>query len=369
MSQIDVIELLTDLLAAKSYSSEEGPAADVMEHHLTKAGANIRRMGNNIIAEKGSGEGALLFNSHLDTVPATDKWTRDPWKPEIEEGKLYGLGATDAKSCVAAMTSAFVAAPDPGDAGRIVLTATTEEETGGFGQPNGMELTLPEIGKVVAAVVGEPTILNICNGQRGMARVILHAEGRAGHASRPWQGENAIQKAAVDILSMKQLEEEIAKSGKDAVLGIPTIQPTIISGGSAKNVIPDHTEIVLDIRTTRHCNNEAVIGRLQDILQSRMEVVSSRFLPIATEPDTPLIIAAQEVLPNAEIRAFGGCSDMFFLTQVPGEPVACCLIGPGNGQQSHQPDEFVDVEMVRKGVEAYTGIMTRFWEYQRGHQR
>ena len=369
MKPFDVIELLTDLLAAKSYSSQEGPAADVMEHYLTQAGADVRRMGHNIIAQKGTGEKALLFNSHLDTVPATDKWTRDPWQPEIIDGKLYGLGATDAKSCIAGIAAAFAAAPDPGDAGRIVMTATTEEETGGFGHPNGMELTLPEIGKIAAAVVGEPTQLNICNGQRGMARIILHAEGRAGHASRPWQGENAIQKAAIDVIAIKSLEEELRVSGNDEVLGVPTIQPTIITGGSAKNVIPDHTEIVLDIRTTRRCDNQGIIARLSGTVKSRMEVVSSRFLPIATDPDTPLILAAQEVLPEADIRAFGGCSDMFFLTKVPGDPVACCLIGPGNGAQSHQPDEFVDVEMVRKGVEAYKGIMTRFWEFQRGHQR
>jgi acetylornithine deacetylase len=368
MSRPDVIKLLSDLLAAKSYSSEEGPAADVLEQFFQAAGADVRRLENNIIATKGTGEAALLFNSHLDTVPATDRWTRDPWKPELIEGQLYGLGATDAKSCVAAMAAAFVEAPDPGDAGRIVLTATVEEETGGFGHPNGMELTLPKLGKISGAVVGEPTQLNICNGQRGMARVILHAEGRAGHASRPWQGENAIHKAAIDIIAIKALEEELRVSGQDPVLGVPTVQPTIISGGSAKNVIPDHTEIVLDIRTTRRCDNQGLITRLSGTVKSRMEVVSSRFLPIATEPDTPLILAAQAVLPEADIRAFGGCSDMFFLTQVPGDPVACCLIGPGNGAQSHQPDEFVDVEMVRKGVDAYLGIMTRYWEFQRGHQ-
>src|SRR5688572_14402844 len=163
----DPIDLLARLIEAKSYSGQEGPAADAVERFLRDAGCTPRRIGHNVIAEKGRGPRGLLFNSHLDTVPATERWTRDPWKAVVEGDRMYGLGSTDAKSCVAAMASAFVAAADPGDSGRLIFTATVEEESGGGGKPNGMETMLPMLGPLAGAIVGEPTKLNICNGQRG----------------------------------------------------------------------------------------------------------------------------------------------------------------------------------------------------------
>ncbi len=364
-SPLDSIPLLQRLLAAKSYSGEERLAADVLEAALrdTHGGFDVQRIGDNLVCTKGSGELGLLFNSHLDTVPASPRWTRDPWSADIEEDKLFGLGATDAKSCVAAMAAAFVAAPDPGSAGRLIFTATTEEETGGMGKPNGMETTLPMLGKLAAGVIGEPTALNVCNGQRGMVRLVLHAEGRAGHASRPWEGENAIEKAAEDIVALRALAATLGETRRDPLLGPPTIQPTMMSAGTAKNVIPDYAEITLDARTTQTCDNRAMIEAIKQAVQIRVEVISERFKPVGTPDTEPIIRAARHALPAAELRAFGGVSDLYFLTQTPDGPTPCCLIGPGDGRQSHQPDEFVSISNVRKAVDAYTTIAASFWEH------
>lgn len=357
---IDPIELLADLVAARSYSGQEGPAADVMENALRKAGLTPQRIGHNVVCTRGAGARTLLFNSHLDTVPASDRWTRDPWTPEISDGRLYGLGATDAKSCVAALAAAFAAAPDPGARGRLIFTATVEEETGGAGGPDGLETVLPTLGKISAGIVGEPTRLNICNGQRGLVRAFLRARGQAGHASRPWEGSNAIEKAAADVLALKRLAAEVGEDYQDPAAGKPTIQCTLIAGGTAPNVIPDRCDVTLDVRTTRFWGNNVAISTIRGAVLSELEVKSARFQPVSTSPEDPIVLAARAALPGAQLRPFGGVSDLFFLAADPAGPVPAILIGPGDGQQSHQPDEFVSVEMVRRAAAAYREIATLY---------
>lgn len=360
MNSIDTIDWLAALIAARSYSGEEGPAADTLEIRLREAGAAPRRIGNNVICEKGRGTRTFLYNSHLDTVPASNAWTRDPWTPTIEGDRIYGLGATDAKSCVAALAVAFLETPDPGERGRLIFTATTEEESGGMGKPNGIETVLPQLGPLHAGIVGEPTKLNLCNGQRGLVRIILHAQGQAGHASRPWEGVNAIEIAAADVLAIKQLGLQVGEDFPDPAAGKPTIQSTLIGGGTAANVIPDRCDVTLDIRTTRDWNNSVAIAQIRECVKSSVEVKSKRFLPVSTDVSDPLIQIAQQILPQAEVRPFGGVSDLYFLTTLPNGPIPCFLLGPGDGRQSHQPDEFVSIEMVRRAVGVYREIAMRW---------
>ncbi|GIW71130.1 MAG: peptidase M20 [Planctomycetota bacterium] len=360
-ARIDAVELLARLIAARSYSQHEGPAAEVLEAALREAGLSPRRLGDNVICERGSGRAGLLFNSHLDTVPAAPSWSRDPWTPAIEGERMYGLGATDAKSCVAAMAAAFVAAPEPGARGRLVLAATANEEAGGASGPSGLEQVLPELGPLAGAVVGEPTRLQICHGQRGLVRAVLRARGRAGHASRPWEGVNAIERAAEDVLALRALAEHIAVAGADPLLGRPTVQATVIQGGSAPNVIPERCEVVLDVRTTRTWDNDAALAALARTCASELEVRSRRFVPVATDPQAAIVRAARQALPQAQVMAFGGVSDLYFLHAAPGGPVPGVLIGPGDGRQSHQPDEFVRLPMVEQAVEAYIRLAEAFW--------
>lgn len=358
---IDPIDLLRRLVEQKSYSGDEGAAGDVLFEALAGAGLAPRRVKKNVVCERGSGQAGLLFNSHLDTVPASPSWTRDPWKAAIEGDRLFGLGATDAKSSVAAMAAAFAAAPDPGARGRLVLAATTEEETGGVGGPDGCETVLPELMPLAGGIVGEPTRLAICGGQRGLVRIWLHASGKAGHASRPWEGVNAIERAAEDILALRTLAASIGEAGADPLTGRPTIQATVINGGTAPNVIPDACQIVLDVRTTRAFDNDTAIARISGVVQGRVEVRSRRFRPVATGLESPLVRAARSVLPDAPVEPFGGVSDLFFLATAPGGAIPSILLGPGDGKQSHKPDEFVAIPSVLQAAEAYRGIAERFW--------
>jgi hypothetical protein len=129
-----VLSLLHDLVAAKSPSREEGPAADVLEGWLrascARVGGDVLRNDRNVAAIRDTGVPGptLLLLSHHDTVPATPAWTRDPWTPTIEDGRMYGLGANDAKGCLSAMAVAF--AETPLRRGKLVLAGVCEEEIG-----------------------------------------------------------------------------------------------------------------------------------------------------------------------------------------------------------------------------------------------
>jgi acetylornithine deacetylase len=357
---MDVIALLSELIEARSPSGEEGPACEVVERALRAAGLEPRRVENSVWCERGRGERALIFASHLDTVTPAPGWTRDPWRAEVAGGRLFGLGSTDAKSCVAAMLVAFVAT-DPGPLGRLVFAATAEEEMTIRG--NGLERALREIGPLSAGVIGEPTALAICNAQRGRLQLALVAEGRAGHASRPWEGVNAIEIAARDVIALGALAEKAAREGADPLVGRPTIVATQVEGGTRPNVIPARCEVTLDVRTTPAFDNDRAAARIAAAVRSRVEIRSSRFRPFVTPPEAPIARAARRALPGAEMKPFGGVSDLFFL------PCEGVIVGPGDGRQSHQADESVEIEAVCAGVRAYAAIAREFFRDADGGPR
>ena len=391
---IDPVALTARLVEARSYSGEEDAAADVIEAALRDSGLEPRRVERNVWAARGSGERGLLFNSHLDTVPAGPGWTRDPWRAEVVDGKLYGLGSNDAKSCVAAMLAAFVAAPDPGARGRLVFCASAEEEGPGPGAApgagcRGLEITLPHLGKLAGAVIGEPTNLAICAGQRGRTVLRLVCEGKSGHASRPHEGVNAIELAARALASLSPLLSDDAL-GADGLLGRATLCPTLIEGGTKSNVIPARCAITIDCRTTPGFDNATAARRLAEVAsvlapfdptsrsargrgsvesggrdtgsnlegQVRVEVLNARFQPVVTPRDSAIFRAARSALPGAEVRALGGVSDLFHVAQlgIPG-----VIVGPGQGAQSHQADEFVRADAVRAAAAAYQRIAEEFF--------
>src|SRR3970040_1339421 len=101
-------ELLAALVAAKSLSGNEGPAAEVVATAAADTGFDVKRSGNNVWFEFGNGGPRLLLHSHIDTVTPCGGWTSDPWTPVIAGDRLIGIGANDAKGCVCAMLSACI---------------------------------------------------------------------------------------------------------------------------------------------------------------------------------------------------------------------------------------------------------------------
>lgn len=346
----DPVPLLRDLVRCESLSGHEAAAADRLAGWLAGHGLPARRDGRNLVGTWGDGARRLLLCSHLDTVPVAPGWTRDPFAPGDDAAVVHGLGASDAKASVAAMAAAavrLVGAGLPAGAS-LVFAAVCDEEVGGAGMP----VLGPTLPPLLGAVIGEPTDLDICPGQRGFVRIEALARGIAGHASRPWEGRNAIALAARDIEALHCLP----LPPPDPLLGPATVTVTKVAGGTATNVIPAECRFTVDVRTIPARDNAAIVDQIRAACRSEVTVGSDRIQPVATPPDAAIVQAARRALPDKRVRGFGGVSDLAFVTTGPG--VVC---GPGDPTRSHTADERIETARVRDAVEAYVRIARELW--------
>lgn len=353
------VDLLQALVRIPSVSGAEEACRDHLHAWFASHGVESHVSGRNVWAvvqgrRQAPDDRGLLLLSHVDTVPVGAGWTREPYDGaralppgEASGERVFGRGSNDAKSSVAAMAWALAHVDRGALAGRLLAALVCDEETGG----QGMEVLGPELPAFSASVVGEPTELDVCVGQRGLLRVTLEATGRSCHASRPWEGENAIERAARDVLAVHSLD--LGKPDPD--LGPATLQCTVIQGGTRPNVLPGLCTVELDGRPTPSCDNEAMLERLRAVVASRVLVRSTRFRPVKTPPTSEIVQVALAASPTRRLRSFGGVSDLFHVRHKPG-----VVMGPGTSAASHAPDEWVAVDQVESAVRAYAALVERW---------
>lgn len=355
------LEVLRDLVRIESLSGSEARAVEYLREVVAAAGYQPVVHGRNIWAIRSARKvgPTILLNSHLDTVPATSAWTRPPFEALVDDGKVYGLGVSDAKSCVVGQLFAFLYAKL--DAGSILWSATCDEEIGGV---LGLQALMKELPEFHAAIVGEPTAMQPCIAQKGRVVFELVSRGRAGHASRPWEGVNALYPCARAALAIEELARELSTSEdlKDSLLGPATLAATLIAGGTRSNVIPPECTLTVDARTTPQVGNAEMMNRVRDIA-SRVAgdaicvtVKSGKATPVRTREDAAIVRAALAALPGSEARAFGGASDLSHVVDVPG-----IVLGPGAPPQSHQADEHITLEALDRGFEGYRRVVESYF--------
>ena len=345
---IDPVELLKELVAIPSVSGREGPIVEHLAATLRGEGLSPVISGRNLHASVGSGRPALMLNAHLDTVPSSDAWTRDPHGAVVENGRLYGLGSGDDKASVAGMAAALSALAREEIRGTVIFAATCDEETGG----EGLEALRREVEPPDAAVVGEPTNLRVATAQRGLIRIEAVAEGRAAHAARPHQGENAIYKAMEDVQRLR----EMAFTKKHPLLGLPTVVVTQMQGGIARNMVPPSCRFTVDVRTTPFYDNDWFVPELRRRIRSQIPTLRGRMFPVETRSDDRLVVAALAATGTEEPVGFGGVSDMFHVRDIP-----CLVLGPGEPEQSHQADESVPLDQVARAAKVYRDLAERWF--------
>lgn len=343
---ISIVERLTELVEIPSVSGEEGRVADRIAEWLDAEGLEAHRPGRNVWARRGEGSPCLLLNSHIDTVPPVEGWTADPWKARVEGGRLFGLGVSDAKASVAALLEAFRTAPLP-DRGSLIFAATCDEETGG----EGLEKLAPEL-SFDAAIVGEPNGFAPAVSQKGLVKVKLIARGRAGHAARPHLSDNAIVRAAEDILAIQNLKLD----AEDPLLGRPTATVTIVFGGVRSNIVPERCEVVIDARTIGAFDNDAMLGAIRTHVASEVEVLSKRLRPVAGDPGSKIARAAQEASGGKPPAGFPSVSDLAHLGGKPG-----VVFGPGEPAKSHTADESIPIAAVVEAPDVYRRAIAAYF--------
>ena len=231
--------------------------------------------------------------SHLDVVPPGDGWSRDPFVPVIEGDLLFGRGSGDAKASVSAMFWAIAdLARGPALGGRAIAVFTYGEETRHATMPAAVE----RIGRIDAALIGEPTNLQAAVAQRGLMMVDLVAHGDQRHAGYACSGDftNAITALAREILKL----DGIVAERIHPVLGATTVTPTMLEAGISRNVTPPTARAVLDIRSTPSWTHGELEQALRDRLDCEVQVTSTRLVPCETPAASALLSAIRSVAPS-----------------------------------------------------------------------
>ncbi|HHY47484.1 MAG TPA: M20 family metallopeptidase [Firmicutes bacterium] len=378
------ISILRDLIAIPTYQDSEA-AIDYLVGRLEEQRIRYHvslREGRkyNLIAEVGPerpGDGGsqgpgkvLILNSHIDTVPpGSHGWTRDPFKAEIQDDRIYGLGACDATASLAAMVAALEVLAESGVplAGTVVLAAVSGEETGGLGT----QLALAEGLTGTAAIVGEPTSLIPKVAHKGVLRCYVDVQGKAAHASAPRLGINAISKMAKVIIALDGLAEAV-ETHKDDVAGHASLAVTTVGGGRALNIIPDSCRISIDRRLVPGETEEGALSEIESVIaQCKVNdpdlsatVSKLRFLPPSkTDPSHELVSALRRATRTAigadpGVGGFEASCDMTFLVNRAGIPTV--IFGPGDLSLAHHADEFVEIRQVRLAAEIYARAVMEY---------
>lgn len=345
---MNAAQLLEFLASIPSVSGDEAKIANDLSAILSEEGFRIEREGNSIWWTLGKGERPhLVLLSHLDTVPPCAGWNSSPFEPQIENGKLIGLGANDAKGSVAAMIMAGREIQRGDFEGSVTFAFVADEERGG----EGIRAIKPKLDQIDAALVGEPTGLQVCTSQRGLLILRCTAHGKAAHAAHAHLGQNAIHKAARDIARLAAVKFD-AHEG----LAATRAQITQINGGLARNQVPDCCDFFVDLRTTPNLDHAAVIAEISARLESEVTVHSHRYEPVATDASELVVRAALEVANAAAGVGSATTSDWAFLKGIP-----AVKVGPGNTNRSHRPNEYLLLSELEAGAAFYSRFVHTYF--------
>ena len=374
---IDAADLTADLIKCSTITPNEGGALRLIEKKLSKHGFTCTRVDrgqvSNLFARWGSGN-TFGFNGHTDVVPVGDLslWSVDPFGAEIHNGWMYGRGATDMKSGVAAFVAAaidFVTSTPPN--GSVVLAITGDEE----GPAKDGTLALLDWMKANKEVmdvclVGEPTCPDemgqmIKIGRRGSLNAHFTVVGVQGHSAYPHRAKNPVPDMArlIDQLSTSELDQGTKHFDASTVAVV-----NIDTGNPATNVIPAQSSATVNIRFNDAHSGKSITDWLrqhtEDIINTfgvdintKIHISGESFI---TPPGTfsNLVARAVQVETNREpvLSTSGGTSDARFVQH------HCPVVEFGLvGKTMHQVDERVEIAHIHKLKSIYTRILSDYF--------
>ncbi|WP_170370130.1 succinyl-diaminopimelate desuccinylase [Ruegeria arenilitoris] len=376
----DPVQLTADLIRCPSVTPEEGGALVLLEDILSRAGFTCTRVDRggvcNLFARWGDKGHARSFgfNGHTDVVPVGDEaaWTRPPFGAEIHDGVLYGRGATDMKSGVAAFVAAAVdfVRDTPPD-GAIILTITGDEEGDAVdGTTALLDYMQAQDERMSVCLVGEPTCPNEMGemmkiGRRGSMTAWFEVTGVQGHSAYPHRARNPLPALArlMDRLASHELDR-----GTDHFDASTLAVVTMDTGNAATNVIPAQCSGAVNIRF----NDLHTGASLSDWLKAQAADVAAEF---GVQIDTRIKVSGESFLTppgplsdlvaraveaetgrRPELSTTGGTSDARFIKD------HCAVVEFGLvGRTMHQVDESVPVEQIRQLKAIYARILADYF--------
>ena len=372
----DPVPLAQELIRRPSITPAEEGALDVAGNALTALGFKVRRMKyglvDNLYARLGEAQPNFCFAGHVDVVPPGAGWRSDPFAAEIRDGMLYGRGAADMKTAIAAMiagTGSFLARGAP--KGSISFLLTCDEEGPGVDGTKATLVALADEGEAIDhCLVGEPTSEErvgdvIKNGRRGSLNVVLMMEGKQGHVAYPHRAKNPVTPLVDTLAALKARRLDDGAPGFDpSNLEVTSID----AANAAHNVIPQRISAKLNIRFNMNHTAETLLAWIDETANaaaaragvSYSRTISSQSLAFYTEPGpfTDLLIeAAREAFGHApQLATTGGTSDARYFR------LYCPVAELGlRNETAHMVDEHVAVEDIRALARCYEAVLHRYF--------
>jgi putative selenium metabolism hydrolase len=376
--QDDIVRFLRDLIAIPATSCQEGPVIRRIEAEMQKVGFDEIRVDGlgNILGRVGSGKRVIMMDSHTDTVGVGDprEWTFDPYRGKVEDGCVWGRGASDQRAGIACLVYAgkLIKDLELGDDYTVWMCGSVEEEdSDGIGwlyilREDGIE---PD-----GIVITEPTNLRVYRGHRGRMEIEVHVPGVSCHASAPERGVNPIYKATHIIQQVEALNERLKR---DAFLGKGTIAVTDIRAMTPSQcAVPSSATFHLDRRLTAGETKESAVAEIKalpalrdatvEVLQYKvkswtgLEYGMEKYYPTwVLEEGHPLVRSGVETyrtlfgaapVVDKWVFSTNGVATMGIM-QVP-----TIGFGPGEEDNAHSALERVPIEHLVKATAFYTAF-------------
>ena len=338
------VGLVKELIRNPSVSREEKQAADLLEAVMKEHGLTVLRKHHNLwtVHRVSDDRPNILLNSHLDTVKPVAGWKRDPFVPQVEGDRIYGLGSNDAGGPLVSLLACFLHyAGRQDNPFNLIFAASAEEEVSG---DKGVTSILNDLGNVDLGIIGEPTMNQMAVAEKGLMVIDGKGHGYSAHAATG-EGENAIYEAMKDIdwISDYQFEQT------SEWLGRVSMQVTMISSGTQHNVVPDQCNWVADIRTNEHYSNEEVFEVIKQNMKGEVEARSFRLNPSFISGEHPVVKRGT----NMGLKSYGSMtlSDQALMS------FPTLKIGPGDSNRSHTADEYIRVDEIRQGISNYIQLL------------
>lgn len=377
-------EKLTDLLRRLVQANSENPTgtekavADIVAQELQGIeGLRVELQPVepdrfNVIAElAGRRPQKLLYNGHMDTVPAGDRslWTDDPWGAVIRDGRMYGLGSADMKAGVAAMIVAVQALSRlgiPFERG-LLFTAVIDEEVGFLGTK--ALLAGNKLADCEMACVSEPTNLKIGNRLKGALEFAARTTGRSAHTGIAFAGDNAIYKMGRYLEELRRYNDSLKERMDEPDLRYPTVNVGKLQGGVGVTLVPDRCELEFDRQVLPSETMEEAEREIRELTASfsKREGVEVELI-LRQKFDNWTVAETEEVVrglagtlwdlhgTEPEYAGFNGYAEVELLAAA---GIPSVLYGPGTLDVAHAPNEFVPLDEVLAAAQAYA-----LWAYR-----
>jgi acetylornithine deacetylase ArgE len=376
---LETTRLLRDLVALPSLNPMgrplQGPevfeyrVTDYLEAFFRDLGVRYERqpvapLRDNIVAffDPPGAQRALLFEAHQDTVPV-DNMTVDPFAARIDGDRLFGRGACDVKGGMAAMLGAFarLVRERPSGATRVLMACTVDEEHGFAGVTRLARspfVTAPDL--PLAAVVAEPTELEIVSSHKGAVRWDVEVTGRSCHSSRPDRGVNAIYHMAALLTVVERYAAELSAARVHPTLGPATLSVGLIEGGTSVNTVAARCRVEVDRRLLPGEDANSALADFRESLKRhlRQDIAWDCSAPWLSAPALAADLSADlvsrlgaaldAVVGSHRVVAVPYGTDAAPLAAV---GVPAVVFGPGDIAQAHTADEWVALDEVARAAE------------------